>query len=110
MPASQLNLLFDQIKIIEQPFGRRRDPAAFIHLQRGAVKSAQDLLIVIQPREQSDGSAAGHDLMLRGDRPRVTRELFDAKQLRPQWHLAWRVGAVSLALPMRFWSAATSSA
>ena len=52
MPASQLDLLFDQVKIIEQPLRRGRDAAALIHRQCRAVESAQHFLILIQPREQ----------------------------------------------------------
>ena len=62
MPMGQLDLLFDQIKIIEQPFRRGRDTPAFIHRQSRAIKSAQHFLILIQPREQPSGSAACDDL------------------------------------------------
>jgi len=79
MPASQLDLLFDQIKIIEQPFRRGRDAPALIHRQGRAIKSAQHFLILIQPREQPGGSAAGDELMLRRDGLGMARKLFNAK-------------------------------
>src|SRR5438094_359090 len=53
-----------------------------------AVESAQHFLILIQPREQPSRSAARDDCMLRRDELSVARELFNAKQLRPQGQFA----------------------
>jgi len=50
-----------------------------IHRQGRAIKSAQHFLILIQPREQPGGSAAGDELMLRRDGLGVACELFNAK-------------------------------
>src|SRR5205807_1399153 len=87
MPTSQLDLLFDKVKIIEQPLRRGRDAPALIHRQSRAIKSAQHFLVLIQAIEQLGRSAATDGLVLHCDELCVALELLDAKQLRPQWQL-----------------------
>jgi hypothetical protein len=63
-----------------------------IHRQSRAIESAQHFFILIQLRQQPSGSATRDDGMLRRDEPSVPRELFNAKQLRPQGQLARALG------------------
>src|SRR5262245_48389267 len=79
MPAGHLNLLFDQVEIIEQPFGGVRDTADLIDRMRGAVIGAQHLLVVLKTREETVRSLGGDHLMTRGQTFRVPGQLLEIK-------------------------------
>ncbi len=81
MPARQLDLLLDQVKIIEEPLRRGRHASGWINRERRAVEIPQHFLVAVQLREQLVGAASDHDLMLGREGRGMTRELFDAKQL-----------------------------
>ena len=87
MPARHLDLLLDQVKIIEQPLRRRGDPPALVYRQGGMVEGLEDLLVMIQPRQEPVAAPPGRDLVLSSDRLRMPRQLFDAEQLRAQRRL-----------------------
>jgi hypothetical protein len=79
MPAGQLDLLFDEVKIIEQPFGRGSDPPGLMQREGRVIESSEDLLILVQPDEEAITTQPRDDLVLRRDILGVARELFDAK-------------------------------
>ena len=80
-----LDLLFDQVEIVEQPFGRVRDTPGLIYGLRRAVVGPEDLFILTQAREQSVGAPPGDDRMVFGQRFGVVNQLLNAEHLRAQW-------------------------
>ena len=107
MPPGHLDLLFDQVKVIEQPFGGGSDAPALVHGEGRAIEGSQDLLVLIQPGEQPVGAAPGDDLVIRRERLGMARQLFDAEQLRPQRRLARARRGQTAGWPAKFQSAAT---
>ena len=61
MPAGHLDLLFDQVEIVEQPFGRVGDAPGLVHGLSRAVVGSEHLFILIQPREQTVGAPLRDD-------------------------------------------------
>lgn len=51
--AREVNLLLDEVKIIQQPFRRRRDVPRGVDQQGRAVELAEPLLIFLQPGQQA---------------------------------------------------------
>ncbi len=52
-----LDRLFDDIVVVQQPFGRRRDCLARLHVGRRRPVDAQDfLLVLLMSREEIEGS------------------------------------------------------
>src|SRR5437764_14218876 len=88
MPAGHLNLLLDQVKIIQQPFGGGSNEPCLVYRQSRAVKTSQDLLVFVQSSQQAVGTAPWHELVPRGQDQRMAAQLFHIEQLRPQRRLA----------------------
>jgi hypothetical protein len=88
MTAGELDLLFDEIKIVEQPFRRGCDLPGLIHRQCRAVESAQDFLITIQLREESVPARPRDDPVLLRQCLGVPRQLLNAEQFCAQRQLA----------------------
>src|ERR1039457_4464432 len=92
MPPGEVDLLFDPIEIVEQPFGGRRDVPAPAHGEGRVIERPENVLVLAQPREQPVFSMPRDHLMTGGECLGVARKLFHAEQLRPQRRLA-RAGA-----------------
>jgi hypothetical protein len=88
MAPSHLNLLFDQVEVIEQPFGGGSDAPAWIYGEGCAVEGAEALLVFGQSSQQAGGSALSDDLVVRRQGPGMARQLLNAEQLGPQRRLA----------------------
>jgi hypothetical protein len=88
MPPGHLNLLLDQIKVIQQPFGGRSDTPALAHGQCGAIESSDEVLVLVQPRQQTVGTLPGDYLVAGCEAFGMARQLFDTEQLGPQRRLA----------------------
>jgi hypothetical protein len=85
MPAGGADLFFDQIKIIQQPFGRRRDsPILFSCLGDQVVGVKKNPFVLIEPGQQPISAAARCQFMPAGQRLGVALELIDAEQLGAQ--------------------------
>ena len=92
VPSGQLNLLLDQVKIVQQPFGGGGDAPPWIDRHCGAIEGSEDVLVLGQPGQQTIGPAPGDHLMMSCQCFRMARQLFNTKQLRPQRRLV-RAGA-----------------
>jgi hypothetical protein len=79
MPTRHVDLLFNQVEVVEQPFRGGRDLPRLINRHRGIVEGPQDFLVFIQPDEQSVRVTLDDGFVLQRERPRVVRELFDRK-------------------------------
>ena len=88
MPPGQLNLLFDQVEVIQQPFGGRCDAPAWIDSEGRAIEVSQDVLVLAQPFQQTIGTLPRDYLVIACESFGMARELFDAEQLGPQRRLA----------------------
>ena len=84
MPAGHLDLLFDQVEIVEQPFGRVGDAPGLVHGLSRAVVGSENLLIFTQPREQSVGAPLRDDRVVFGEGFGVVDQLLEAEHLRAQ--------------------------
>jgi hypothetical protein len=85
VPANRADLLFDEIEVVDQPFGGRR-VAAILDERRvdEVVRLGDDPFVVVQSRQQSVGFGAGRKSMTgRGDKCLVA-ELIEAIELRSQ--------------------------
>ncbi len=88
MPPGHLDLLFNQVEIVEEPFGRGSDAPAGIHGQGRAIEGPKALLVLAQAGQQPVGAVPGRDSMVRRKDMGMAPELFDAEQLGPQGRLA----------------------
>jgi hypothetical protein len=88
MPPGELNLLFDQVEVVEKPFGGGSDAPAWIYGERRAIESPEALLVSIQSGQQAVGAVLRDELVIRRQGSGMARELFDAEQLGPQRRLA----------------------
>jgi hypothetical protein len=69
------DLLFDQVEVVEQPFGRRRDPALALHrLRDQGLRLLQDLLVLAEPGQQQIGPRLLVELVPFGQRSGVLLE------------------------------------
>ena len=75
------DLLFDEVKIVEQPFASRRDPAFFgSDGSQSATDIDQRIFVGRQPAEQTVGDGAGGEPVRGGQRLAVLRHLVGAVQ------------------------------
>ena len=88
MPPGHLNLLFDQVKVVEQPLGGVGDPPGLVGGVGRAIVVSKNLLVLVQPGQQAVGASPGDDLVMRRESFGMARQLFEAEQLRPQRRLA----------------------
>ena len=88
MPPGHLDLLFDQVEVVEQPFGGGSDAPAWIHGEGRAIEGSEDVLVLAQPGQQTVGTLPGDDLVIGGESFGMAGQLFDTEQLGPQWRLA----------------------
>src|ERR1035438_4250394 len=95
MPPGHLNLLLDQVEVVEKPFGGGSDAPAWINGQARAIESPKDVLVLVQPGQQTVGTLPGDGLMMGRESFGMARQLFDAEQLGPQGRFA-RAGAQTL--------------
>jgi hypothetical protein len=84
MPAGHLDLLFDQVKIVEQPFGRVGDAPGLVHGLSRAVVGSQYLFVFTQPREQTVGAPLRYDRVAFGEGFAMLDQLCDAEHLCAQ--------------------------
>ena len=89
MPPGGADLLFDQVVVVEEPLGGRRDPPAALHrVGDDLVRVAQHALVGPQPRQQPVRLRAPcpgrPHVVPAGQRLGVLLELADAEQLGPQ--------------------------
>jgi hypothetical protein len=77
MPPCQLDLFPDEIKVIEQPFRRRRDVAGAIDRRSGAIEGLENLFILIQPCQQAVTCPFGRDLVLLRNGSGMGNQLID---------------------------------
>ena len=88
MPPGQLNLLFDQVEVVQQPFGGGGDDAAWIHSQGRSIEGPEHVLVLAQPGQQPVGTPPRDHLVAGGESLGMARQLFDAEQLGPQRRFA----------------------
>src|SRR5512141_3014500 len=86
MPAGQVDLFFDQVNVVEQPFASRREMALGLHrvLEQGA-GAIQDLLVVDQALKQPIGRGLHADDMRPREHPALAFHLFGGEQGGAQW-------------------------
>ena len=79
------DLLLDQVIVVDEPLGRRRDLAtAPDRIADEPIRVAQRQLVVAQARQQPVvARGSGRDLVPAGDAPRVALELRDVEELGP---------------------------
>lgn len=81
MSPGRADLLFDEIKIIEQPFGGRRDAMLPLdRLQRQAPRPDQDLFIFGEARKQFFRVSRGTQDMRLRERSAIVLQLLRAEQ------------------------------
>jgi hypothetical protein len=88
MPPGQVNLLFDQVEIVEQPFGGRRDAPARIYRKARTIEIPENYLVLAQSCQQTVGARSSDYLVADRESFGMTRQLFDTKQLGSQWRFA----------------------
>ena len=77
------DLLFDQVEIVQQPFGGRLDAAVLIGGRRHEIVGLdQHPLVLVEPRQQLVVRPTRGQLVRRRDRLRVPLELIDAEKFR----------------------------
>ena len=85
MVPGRADLLFDQVKIVEQPFAGRGDAAVCLDRRAEQVAGvAQNHFVFSQPREQLIGRAPVAQAVHAGQIPAVLLHLVGAEQLRAQ--------------------------
>ena len=87
MPFGQLDLLLDQVKVIEQPFGGRGDAAGRIYGEGRPVEGSEDVLVLPQTAQQPVRTSLGDDRLTGRERLGMARELLDAEHICPQRRL-----------------------
>jgi hypothetical protein len=79
-----------QVKIVEEPLGRRRDEGAFADILReGAIRRFEDVLVVAQPRIDAPGMAPpriNRETGREGERPLI--EPLGAQRFIAKWPIA----------------------
>jgi hypothetical protein len=91
--ANLTQLLFHDMKVVDQPFGRRRDGPAFSdRIDECSVTLEQFATIIFQSRQQQRATPGFDGLMLSGQGARVLLEAFDAEQFFPDGLFIRRVG------------------
>src|SRR5438477_3669268 len=81
MSARSSDLFLDEMKIIQQPFRRRRDVASFFDALSLGVVIAQKLRVGLQARQKKIGAVAVADFMALRQSARVAFQQVDAEQL-----------------------------
>ena len=85
MPPCGADLLFDQVEIVEQPFGRRRHPPALLQCRRHQIICVNECAVIfIEARNELVGRSSGGKCLLAGKFDRVLLELFGAEQFRAE--------------------------
>jgi hypothetical protein len=82
--ARGADLLFDQMKIIQEPFGRGSDAALLLHAQSFIVVRAQDFFVGREARQEEIRTFARSDLMAMRQRRGMAFEQVNAEQLAAQ--------------------------
>jgi hypothetical protein len=85
VPPRRANLLFDQMKIVEEPLGSRRNAATALDgIGHKLIGITEQGLIVCQSRKQSVGPARPRpDHVLHRQRSSMLFQLADTQQLCP---------------------------
>jgi hypothetical protein len=97
VPARHANLLFDEIEIVQQPFGSRSDAPRLLNSQGLLVVIAEKLFIGGKAgKEKVTPFASGNPVAL-CERTSVTLEQFDAEQLAPE---GWFIGGHNRTTPL----------
>jgi len=101
MAPGDLDLLLEQIKIVEQPFGGGGNAPARIYRDGRPVERAQHLLVSGQPVEQLIGTMPGPHAVGGREGLGMARELLDAEQLGAQRRFAhaWAKASIHPVLP-----------
>ena len=83
MPPGGADLLFDEVVVVEKPFGRGRDPSpAPQRLRYQLIRFAEDDFVLGEPRQEVVAAAiTRRDLVPSGERFRVLLKLKDAEEL-----------------------------
>ena len=88
MPLGGANLLFDQIKVVEQPFPGRGNPAVCLdRLNQQVADSNEDGFILSQPLQQPALRTPRAQLVRARQGLAMLLHLIGAEQLRSQWGL-----------------------
>ena len=88
MAPGHLDLLFNQVEIVQHPFGGGGEALGWSHPPDHSIEGPQNLLILVQLGQQVVGAAAGGELMAFGQGAGVPRELLDAEEFVAQRRLA----------------------
>ena len=79
------DLLFDQVEIVQQPFGGRFDTAVLsVGRRHQIIRLDQHPLVLVQSRQQFVASSPHSQLVRRRDRLGMPFQLIDAEQFRSQ--------------------------
>jgi hypothetical protein len=84
MAARHLNLLLDKVEVVEQPLCGMGNPSILTHGLRGVVVGPQNLLVLIQSRQQPTRPPMGDDLMIVCQSFGVVDQLFKSVKLGTQ--------------------------
>ena len=85
MTPGGADLFFDEMKIVEQPFRRRRDRAfASIRLGHELIGVQEDAFVLVQASDEFVGRRPGCQFVGRRHRFGVPFELFDIEEFRAQ--------------------------
>ncbi len=79
MPPGRLNLLFDQIEIVEKPFGRRGDMPSLVNCECGSIEGSKNPFVIVEPPEKPVRAGADSDSMFFGNFLSVEREWLNAQ-------------------------------
>src|SRR5690349_1853129 len=80
MAPRHLDLLFEQVEIVEEPLGGMSHASGLTCRLGGAVIGPQNLLVLIEARQQPVRAGTGHELVLLGQGFSVAHQLFHAKE------------------------------
>ena len=83
MPPGHLDLLFDQVEVVEKPFGGGSDSPAWNDGEGRAIESCQYVLVLAQPGQQTIGAMPGDYLVIGCESLGMARQLFDTVQFVP---------------------------
>ncbi|HYL17960.1 MAG TPA: hypothetical protein VEV20_04735 [Burkholderiales bacterium] len=88
MSPGGANLLFDQIEIVKQPLGGRRNPPIRLdHCGQELAGFVEDSFVVRQSGQKTVGRAPRIQLVRSGKPPAVLLHLIGTEQFRTQWRL-----------------------
>ncbi len=81
MPPGHLHLLFDQVEVVEQPFGGGSDPPIGMRGEGRAVEGSENVFVLAQLGQQTVGALPGDYLVTGRESLGMACQLFNTEQL-----------------------------